>query len=385
MAVHNILPAENLSVNDIADTLIAGGGKLPEGVSSWHDTRALFTSEANINPFSKYKPIVRAVNFCQDFDSTKPNYMKDWWKGADGWCGFTPKQLDNYKRIPEHCDGDWNGWSYTIPQGGESAPMRLGDFRKYSYKAPSFFGNEMDIPPFATRDFNYTSFVVRFNEESHADGLWLKISDLPNLSLEDASISTFYLGLIAVHADDPTYYTGLTADSVTDREITVLTRYMDKDGVWNIYPFLSQHRLPQDRVEEIVSKVFTIPKIRVGRITIVDKTFKIEITTATINSLYEVRWVAKITNYSASPKTLTSNRVYLRFVENAGNIERLELGEKDNTIEDVTIEAFGEKVIEGSFITTAPAVSAGGSAKDYWLGVYLDGGTYKGEANVTKI
>ena len=98
-----------------------------------------------------------------------------------------------------------------------------------------------------------------------------------------------------------------------------------------------------------------------------------------------MRWVAKITNYSASPKTLTSNRVYLRFVENAGNIERLELGEKDNTIADVTIEAFGEKVIEGSFITTAPAVTAGGSAKNYWLGVYFDGGTYKGEANVTKI
>ena len=63
----------------------------------------------------------------------------------------------------------------------------------------------------------------------------------------------------------------------------------------------------------------------------------------------------------------------------------MELGEKDNTIEDVTIEAFGEKVIEGSFVTNAPAVTAGGSPKDYWLGVYLDGGIYKGEANVTKI
>ena len=134
MAVYDILPTENLKWDDIRDTLNAGGGVV--------DNNAInaFKETSGINVWSKHKPVVLAVNFCQDFNSGAANYNSTWWQGSDGNCGLVPKTLFNFSEVIENTDGEMNGWTYNLPKGGSSQPYRLGDFAGYcKYANPPIY------------------------------------------------------------------------------------------------------------------------------------------------------------------------------------------------------------------------------------------------------
>lgn len=136
--VYDILPERDLHYSDIRDTLNSAGGSVNNDVSS------AFKATANINKWSKHKPVKLPVNFCQDFDSSAPNYDADWWKAK----GTTYGIRIPYQPLSENAlhllayrayNGDADNYSYLIPTGTSSEPFRLGDFAGYKRYATEPF------------------------------------------------------------------------------------------------------------------------------------------------------------------------------------------------------------------------------------------------------
>lgn len=130
MDIYEILPTENLKTADIRDTLNANGGNVSNVIYTF------FTPSANINMWSKYKP----VPLTEDF----PDFESNWWKGNSGNCGINITQYNSMDEVYNATTGTLNGWSYTLPSGGSYEPFRLGDFRGYSTDA---------VPPFKAFKF----------------------------------------------------------------------------------------------------------------------------------------------------------------------------------------------------------------------------------------
>lgn len=121
--VYDTLPTTNLKYDDVRDTLNANGGSVNNTMSS------LFQTAANINKWSKYKP----VPFPQNFTDNYPN----WYKGGKGDCGLSLVTSGNVRD-----SANAGSWSYTLPVGGASEPFRLGDFRGYFTKAKPFLASQ---------------------------------------------------------------------------------------------------------------------------------------------------------------------------------------------------------------------------------------------------
>ena len=126
--VYDILPTTNLKYDDIRDTLNSAGGSVTNDVAS------AFKATANINKWSRHKPVKLAVNFCQDFDSSAPNYDADWWKGTPRTFGLkipylhaTTRLNNDALKIISHAPEPPN-YTYELPTGGENDPLRIGDF-----------------------------------------------------------------------------------------------------------------------------------------------------------------------------------------------------------------------------------------------------------------
>lgn len=134
--VYDILPTTNLKYEDIRDTLNADGGFVNNDVAS------AFKGTANINKWSRHKPVRLAVNFCQDFDSSAPNYDAEWWKGTSRTFGLkipylsaTTRLNDEAYKIINYMPGMLPNYIYELPRGGESEPLRIGDFAGYKKDA----------------------------------------------------------------------------------------------------------------------------------------------------------------------------------------------------------------------------------------------------------
>ena len=78
-----VIPNKNIVLaTDVRDVLNDAGGNVNNKLSSF------FTSDANINYWSKRKPLSMTVDHCQDFDPNESNYYYQWWKGEDKNCGL---------------------------------------------------------------------------------------------------------------------------------------------------------------------------------------------------------------------------------------------------------------------------------------------------------
>lgn len=151
MAVKNRLPyppknsdgtdgkmPEALKSVDIRDTLNAHGGKVTNKTSSF------FKPDANINKWSKHKPIVTG-HAAGIFDKTMfvPYYSEIW----DKQDGTTPAPFvnvdnehpDNLRNVFNATSNESDWFEYVLPSGGASEPLRMGDFRGYRADAKSAF------------------------------------------------------------------------------------------------------------------------------------------------------------------------------------------------------------------------------------------------------
>lgn len=157
MAVQIPLPTENLTFDDIRDTLNSGGGSVDDTVDS------AFKTTSGINKWSAHKPIKLAVDFIEGADTklaTGTGSTSEWWKFNS--CGLTlPTNSLGNGASTGSAAAKYLGWiavqqgnnqnlnyAYTPPTGGSSQPMRLGDFRKYKADA---------TPVFQTRIKGYSS------------------------------------------------------------------------------------------------------------------------------------------------------------------------------------------------------------------------------------
>lgn len=243
MAVFSIIPNENVNIQDIVDTLVHNGAVFTyedidnNGALTTLDLRQLFSENANINIFSKKKPVVRKINFCQDFDSTKPDYYAEWWKGTSGNCGI---QFNNVSPtdLPNVVDGSLNGWEYQLPQGGENAPFRLGDFCGYDPNAKPFVEG-FSLSRNIVENKSGSSFTVNFITTPNE-------SKPTSLTFADfgASLDNYYPA-VYLRKGSLGYFISAsqTVGSGTGLMVSVPTNSLSV-GEWEVYTFLSEKQIP---------------------------------------------------------------------------------------------------------------------------------------------
>lgn len=203
MTVYKRLPrpingVENqLKSVDIRDTLNAYGGKVNNKTSSF------FTADANINRWSKHKPIV--TNFKNEvilaYDSDKwnkqqgsaPRYYKDSNTIITAWQGST--------------EDEW--FPYTPPKGGEDEPRRKGDFRGYRADATSPF-RDFHVDNRTTTYMDETNFTIHIryflnNDDDNVEGGMLSLSDM---NIMDDTWNTMKVGVIDYFNGGYTIYEG---------------------------------------------------------------------------------------------------------------------------------------------------------------------------------
>ena len=156
------------------DTLNANGGSVSDNFASF------FSSSANINMWSKYKPVV----------STKLFHTLDEWKGTgdytsrggylddSGHCGLSIIEFDSAYTLMDALNNGTADWNYVAPKGGSEEPYRMGDFRGY---CPSAYNPTGFIATNGIADA-YTD-CVSFNIDTGITGY----SDT-NLTLNDIKI-----------------------------------------------------------------------------------------------------------------------------------------------------------------------------------------------------
>ena len=136
MAVYEILPEANLSMDDVRDTLNANGGSVGNDLVSY------FSASANINKWAKYKPEDYKKNFNLTDDERKSNHYGltmnayQYLLNASSIIAKDGKiDISNDKNsfLYKLCKGTLGQFDYVLPKGGENSPYRLGDFRRYKF------------------------------------------------------------------------------------------------------------------------------------------------------------------------------------------------------------------------------------------------------------
>lgn len=124
---HRILKNTNLKASEIRDALAAGGGIVN------NNTLTFFKKDANVNLWSKYKPVtvINGPDFVQDFYPNDEYYHYQWWKSKDGNCGVNVQATNGISPFINNIREGNYGWEYVLPE----SPYRLGDFRNYDIDA----------------------------------------------------------------------------------------------------------------------------------------------------------------------------------------------------------------------------------------------------------
>lgn len=320
MAVYSILPETNLKAEDIRDTLNANGGSVT------NDTTTFFKSTANINPFSKHKPVILAVNFCQDFDSSKSDYNTTWWKGNDGMCGLVPKMVSSRAAIISEQDGGMNGWSYDLPDGGSSQPFRLGDFAMYYPAANPPLFNFLISPEIASKNDTITGSCMQ-NVDS---GLY-------ELTFADTGLSAYYFGMYLVHSRGTYKYFVTSAIPLSENGSTAsLTNATLNTGTWTAYPCISTVKYTAADAAEQTGSYYTLPMCN-------PVTFQVVAQKAYINCAAE--WVTNdgvkneikvtlLTLSASSAVTYRNNYIQFRY-SSSSFADAMQVGEYQIKLEDV--------------------------------------------------
>lgn len=200
--IYDILPSENLEYSDIRDTLVAGGGSVNNDVAS------AFQEAANINKWSKHKPIRYAKDTALTEAEMKGN-SSDKAKGI--YYGLKAATVATFN--------DLHNTQYQYigrPTGGRNEPYRLSDFRGYAKNAkPTLVGF---IPAWIY--FNAAkSLVVQIDYDyNHTNTTGVDINDfLPDNTLID--IGDYYPCILIDKYAKVLYNLNL---STTDNKYTTL-------------------------------------------------------------------------------------------------------------------------------------------------------------------
>lgn len=345
MAVYDIIPNE-VELVDVRDTLVSAGGVAGNTLDS------LITVAAKINVWSKHKPVKLQVLFCQDIDSSAPNYDAEWWKGELHNCGLIAKNVINYTEIPDVMDGDMNGWEYDIPTGGSLYPFRLGDFRKYNKNSEPFI---FDLRVTPTKVKNKSE-----NDQVYIDcGIRNTGSDT-QLTLSDFDkFQSYYFGAY-IKQRSGTQYRVLTDSEALAKgitEVTLKTLGLPL-GVWDIYPFIAKNPIELGSGSS-ANEYYTLPNLNPISFEVISSEISFRTFMKKSTTPFTVDYEITIINTMSDPVTLTNNFVAIRWKDNRWD-DALEAGENRKDLGTITVNIDETKVIKGS-ITYSPR----GSADDY--------------------
>lgn len=318
MAVYNdTLPTSNLKYDDIRDTLNSSGGSVTNVVST------AFKATSGINVWSKHKPVILSVNFCQDFDSGAANYNATWWQGRDGNCGLTPKVLYAFSDVVNNTDGGMNGWVYSLPNGESDQPLRLGDFAGYCKAANPPVYNLLATPS-KVADGSATPISISAGIRIGTDSRQLTFADFPYLK-------NYYFGVYCLgekkgyHAratSSATIGSGSAGLSINPKSLSVDT--------YDVYPFLASAPIKQDDADMAMT-LYTLPNLQVCKFQVVyeNELYYVSVTASVTGSLNdEVSWTVKFTvQDGGEARTFTHLTLEFRFPGNDFG-EPLKVGEK---------------------------------------------------------
>lgn len=251
-----IIPTTDVNLaTEVRDVLNAAGGSVT------NDTTTFFSSEAKLNMWSKYKPVVDPQLFHTLDEWLGQNGWSGAYRGFDNKCGLTINTYGTVETLRVGLEDGTAMWSYTPPQGGTDQPMRLGDFRGYNTDAVNPIGD------FVTDGYaeNGTSNVfgdVTFSVDV-VTGLENNL-EYSDILINDTPLTEFYLGLYFTNGTIWRYKTNDTPlGDAYDFTITIPMT----TGTWKCIPFFSS--VVQDNITgsgnagtllsaNIVGKTFTI-------------------------------------------------------------------------------------------------------------------------------
>lgn len=227
MAVYSILPTTNLKAEDIRDTLNSNGGSVS------NDTATFFSAAANINIWSKYKPVRLAQNFTDMSFYTADN------------CGLYAKSVDKISGLPSVIDGKMNGWYYKRPTGGSGQPFRLGDFRGYYPKAEKPFYELL------------VNDKIQKGTILNVDASLLLDSDT-SITVADLAMSNYYFGAYVVGSGSNCVKTATAPIKDLIASVSFDTTNWGT-GDHNVYVFLSPAIISQTTDVNISGTYYTLP------------------------------------------------------------------------------------------------------------------------------
>lgn len=318
--VRDIIPSQNLTWDDVRDTLAAGGGSVNNDVSS------AFKTTANINPWSKHKPVSLNAAFCQDFDESKPNYDADWWVGSKMNCGLQTYSVVNWEDLPDayntFSEDIMNGWVYELPQGNASQPFRLGDFAGYAKDALPMYQNFF-VPEEVSK--YQDSFVCQCMVPPSSNEN-LTINDFPN-------IRNCYFGVFLIN-DNNTHSVRATSEATQGNSVIFSPKEFPT-GYYTAYPFLSTVKLEQNG-PNIGGAYFTIPYLKPVKFLVGTMTVSIIIKAEKLTSSRTITYEIKVNNPYYNDVTINNNVIVLRNASQEFD-DPFEIGVQQKYIEDRTI------------------------------------------------
>lgn len=222
---------------DIRDTIIEFGGEAGNDCVSYFQNN-------DVNKWAKYKDVKYRADF--------PPYDGDWWKADDGCCGFDKNSIlfnDTDSLIAAYNDN--TTYIYTPPIGGIYEPLRLGDFRGYTYKAAAPIWDFYVHGAFLNQDGAITGSIDCELHSNHSgiDSQYnLVLGDITNMADD---VQNWYFGCIIVNSDGKTF-TKSHEDSIGSGEEIVNDTFTVESSElgfiptkYKVYPCLMERRPQQ--------------------------------------------------------------------------------------------------------------------------------------------
>lgn len=204
---------------------------------------ATLMTDANINRWSKYKPVQLSLNFTDDQLKSDMTWRSDatWWKGQDGKCGLAYVTKSTAAAVKSAVNSKQAIWSYIHP----SAPMRWTDFIQYDQDAAapvfSVGSNNARLAAGSTLDILIAT--------STSMGTNLRLNDLSALSSYYYSVLIFDANgtLKMIHSGSKTL-----ADYTDEEDVEMSIPYNSLEGGYSgvfsenstyyIYPVLTDRK-----------------------------------------------------------------------------------------------------------------------------------------------
>ena len=284
-------------------------------------------THANINKWSKYKPVIQPSN--------NPYASPTWWKAQNGNCGLVIPQYNSLQALSSGV----TDWEYQKPTGGVLSPFRVGDFYGYEQEAQPTFAINPPAPEYY-KDVSFAPMSMNIYPPAEYE---LALSDIGN----SVNLGSMYFGVgIKIGAS---FYNITNEDNViTDSGGGVqIPLALLPSGTYTVYMFLSSVKKTAFNQTEsgiyipLPGGSFVITVLNVAK----TRAFII----ADINEITRrLTWSVTLENNDTVPKTITDFKFGVRY----GDLQLtapFEPSEREENIGSMTAAAGSSVTVNGTW------------------------------------